>query len=101
MATVHSRWAVTLATLFLFAACSAMDERICLGHPCPKQSKACKDFITCYEATGFVSRGSLDTTYGPNGSCWTISQAAVDSCTSSCASGSAALKAMVPDAGCP
>jgi len=65
------------------------------------QSQDCKDYITCYEKTPGATKGSLDSTYGPMGTCWSTGvQATADSCTSTCKSEISTLKTDFPDAGC-
>lgn len=65
----------------------------------PTQSPECKAYVTCYEATG-GTKGSLDSSYGPMGTCWTTTTAAADSCTSACKTALASLQSAYPDAGC-
>ena len=73
-----------------FAAC---------GGGTPPQSTECKDYVTCYEATG-GTKGSLDLSYGEKGSCWSTTTAAATACTDACKSAEAALKSAYADAGC-
>jgi hypothetical protein len=64
------------------------------------QSTECKDYIACYEKTG-GTKGSLDSTYGAMGTCWSTGVAATaESCTSTCKSSLATTKTSYPDAGC-
>ena len=64
------------------------------------QSTECKDYVACYEKTG-GTKGSLDTTYGASGTCWSTGvQTTADSCTATCKSSLAATKTSYPDAGC-
>jgi hypothetical protein len=65
----------------------------------PSQSAECKAYVTCYEATG-GTKGSLDSSYGAMGTCWTTTTAAADSCTSACKTALASLQSAYPDAGC-
>jgi hypothetical protein len=61
------------------------------------QSTACADYLACAYATG-AQAGSLDSTYGPAGTCWT-NQTVADSCTSACTSALGELGSLFPDAG--
>ena len=88
---------LALFALLLFVGCGG--ERLCLSGPCPTQSAACRDFITCFNLTGGTS-GSLDSTYGPKGTCWTSNQNVVNACTEACTSALASEKVSFPDAGC-
>ena len=80
----------TIAAMSLFGiACSSG----------PSQSAECKAYVTCYEATG-GTKGSLDSSYGTMGTCWTTTTTAADSCTAACKSAISSLKTAYPDAGC-
>ena len=59
----------------------------------------CKAYVTCYEATG-GTRGSLDSTYGTMGTCWTTTSQAADNCLRVCKEQLAAVAMAHPDAGC-
>jgi hypothetical protein len=63
------------------------------------QSAECKAYVTCYEATG-GTKGSLDSSYGAMGTCWSTTTAAATACTDACKSATASLKSVYPDAGC-
>jgi hypothetical protein len=60
----------------------------------------CKDYVACAYKTGALP-GSLDSTFGPNGSCWVTSKSA-DSCTVVCKSITIEYKSdgVGADAGC-
>jgi hypothetical protein len=64
------------------------------------QSQDCKDYVACSYKTG-VTSGSLDSSYGPNGSCWTTTSTG-DSCTAACKSANDSFKStgLGADAGC-
>ena len=63
------------------------------------QSTACRNYIACYEKTG-GTRGVLDSTYGPSGSCWDGSSTA-QACTNACISGNDSFRSGIgADAGC-
>jgi hypothetical protein len=88
--------------LGLLAACGDLEkDRICIGHVCPEwgQSKECAAYVACYEKTGGTP-GSLDSTYGKQGTCWTTSPAASQSCTAACKTAVASLQAAFPEAKC-
>ena len=95
------RSARPLLLVTLLLGCSAMEERICLGRTCPKQSKECRDYIACSALAMGSPAASFATTYGPMGTCWTSSYAALDACTSACVAGLSAIRGAYPDAGCP
>ncbi len=59
------------------------------------QSAACQKYVSCYVASGGTA-GSLDSSYGPNGTCWTAGQATATACTDACVQASAALKSAYP-----
>ena len=100
MVSAPSRLALLLGTLLVGAGCGDLEaNRICTSGPCPQQSAQCKTYVACYLATGGTP-GSLDSTYGPNGTCWTSSAAATEACTASCASQIRFLRQGFPDAGC-
>ncbi len=63
------------------------------------QSTECKDYVACYEKTG-GTKGSLDSSYGAMGTCWSTTTAAATACTDACKSATAALKSAYADAGC-
>jgi hypothetical protein len=66
----------------------------------PGEPQYCKDFVACSYKTG-VDAGSLDSTFGPNGSCWqTLTTSS--SCYAACQSGDDNFKAtgVAADAGC-
>lgn len=56
------------------------------------QSPECADFLACYEATYPGQTASIQSSYGPNGTCWTGSSATADSCTNACRSGLTSLR---------
>ena len=92
--------ALLIPLVMLWTGCGDLEaDRICLNNPCPKQTRACKDYVACYYVTGGV-QGSLDATYGPGGTCWTTNAAVIDACTSACAAGVASMRTAFPDAGC-
>jgi hypothetical protein len=64
------------------------------------QSQDCKDYVACSYKTG-VTAGSLDSSYGANGSCWQTSSTS-DSCTAACKSANDSFKStgLGADAGC-
>ena len=80
---------VLLSALGLLVGCSAA----------PQQITSCKSYIACYETTG-GTKGSLDTTYGVSGSCWSTTPEAASACEKTCKSGFDALVMAHPDAGC-
>ncbi len=85
--------------MLLCAGCGDLEsDRICLNNPCPEQPKVCKDYVACYYLTG-GNVGSLDSTYGRTGACWS-NGGAVASCTASCGAALPSLKESFPDAGC-
>ena len=73
------------------------DGGYCTGYS--MQSQQCRSYIACYERTGGAV-GSLDSSYGPSGTCWTTSAAAAQACTNACGQALPALKSAYPDAGC-
>jgi hypothetical protein len=89
---------VVTVVLLGCAACGPSD-RVCLGHPCPAQTQPCKDYVNCFVKTG-GARATLDSTYGPMGTCWSTTAAAVQACNDACASALPSLKTAFPDAGC-
>lgn len=98
-----TRLALLGALGLLAAACGGDPEkdRICLGKPCPRfgQSEECAAYVACYEMTGGTP-GSLDSSYGRNGTCWIINDVASQSCTAACKSAIQSLRSAYPDAGC-
>ena len=62
-------------------------------------SASCKAYVNCYEATGGV-KGSLDSTYGAMGNCWSTTTAAANACRSYCETKLIDLMRAFPDAGC-
>jgi hypothetical protein len=84
---------------FAVAAAALSLVAIACGPGTPSQSAECKAYVTCYEATG-GTKGSLDSSYGTMGSCWSTTSAAADSCTSACKTALASLQSAYPDAGC-
>ena len=68
------------------------------GSAATMQSQECRDYIACYEKVG--GTGSLDKTYAAGGSCWGGVGAMATSCTATCKSTLATLKASYPNAGC-
>lgn len=87
-----------LSALLILVLAGCGGPRVCLNG-CPGQSAACKSYVDCFARTGGDAT-SLDSTYGPNGTCWTINQAAAASCTEACASAVKSLQAAFPAAGC-
>lgn len=68
------------------------------GGTASKQTPECVALIACVETLGLkVNYGS---THGPNGSCWSGTQAQADACTATCKTSLAELKASHADAGC-
>ena len=65
----------------------------------PPQNANCKAYVTCFEATG-GTKGTLDSSYGPMGSCWTAAPERAQSCDDACVEAQNALIADFPDAGC-
>ena len=66
------------------------------------QSTECKNYILCYEKTG-GTKGSLDSSYGASGSCWSTGVAAsAEACTTACKSANDSYKStgQGADAGC-
>jgi len=61
------------------------------------QSTSCKKYVSCYEATGGTF-GSLASTYGTNGTCWTNTAATANACTEACISALSALRSAHPNA---
>ena len=64
------------------------------------QSDECKAYVACYYKTGGTA-GSLDSSYGASGSCWTTPTGG-ESCTSACKTANASYKSsgLAADAGC-
>jgi len=60
-----------------------------------KQSSTCKKLIACYDAVSGTT-GTLDSSYGPNGTCWSTTQATADACTSACSSALSSYAAANP-----
>jgi hypothetical protein len=90
-----------LIALLSLCACGNLEaDRICLNGPCAGQSRACKDYVACYEKTGGTP-GVLDSSYGPGGTCWTLNSQTAMSCTAACTSAISSLRSAYPDAGCP
>jgi hypothetical protein len=70
----------------------------CVGGACGgsvDQSPECSKYVRCYEATGGTA-GSLDSSYGQFGNCWTAGQSTASACTSTCTSALASLKTAYP-----
>ena len=63
------------------------------------QDSTCKSYMTCFEATGGL-KGSLDSTYGASGSCWSMTTQRADECRKTCVDELNALIRKFPDAGC-
>lgn len=63
------------------------------------QHSACRDYVRCFEATGGV-KGSLDSSYGPMGTCWTTTDFRYWECADECFDAHSARIAAFPDAGC-
>jgi hypothetical protein len=80
-----------LVGVFALLACSS-------GLDCDCQD--CKDYVACSYKTG-VAPGSLDSTFGANGSCWMTSSSS-DNCTLACRSANNYFKSsgVGADAGC-
>ena len=91
----------TLLCAFALGCGDLEKDRICIGHPCGDfgQSKACALYVACYEATGGTP-GSLDSSYGKQGTCWQFSSSVSQSCTAACRSAIDSLRSAFPDAGC-
>jgi hypothetical protein len=91
------RWFVA----FLSLGCGDLEaDRVCASPPCRvpgRQSPECAAFAKCYYATGGFP-GSIDSTYGPGGTCWTSGETSANACTQSCASSLPTYRAL--DAGC-
>ena len=85
--------------MFAAAAVLSMAVIAACGPSTPPQSAECKAYVTCYEKTG-GTKGSLDSSYGAMGSCWSTTTTAADACTAACKSAIASLKTAYPDAGC-
>lgn len=51
---------------------------------CGGQSAECKKYIECANALSAGSGDALNSTYGPQGTCWTTSAAAATACTDAC-----------------
>jgi hypothetical protein len=82
---VNKRWvAVTLLAL--------------LG--CRPQAAECKKYIDCVEALNPGSGESLKDRYGPDGTCWSTSDAQAATCSSACKTALSVAQAgtTVPDA---
>jgi hypothetical protein len=64
------------------------------------QCQDCKDFVACSYKAG-ATPGSLDSTYGPNGSCW-MNSTTSDNCTAACMNGNHQFQSngVGADAGC-
>ena len=65
----------------------------------PTQAPDCRSYLTCYERTGGTV-GSLDSTYGPNGTCWSNGSATQTACADACKSALSSIRTAYPDAGC-
>ena len=60
---------------------------------CGGQSKECKDYVDCAEKVSPGTRATNETSFGPNGSCWSTGvQIAADQCTAQCKAGNDAYK---------
>lgn len=65
-----------------------------LSSSCGGQSKECKDYVDCAEKVSPGTRSTNETSFGPNGTCWTLGLAATaDQCTATCKAGNDAYKA--------
>ena len=83
----------------LGASVAAVTLMACYGASPNNQSDECRAYVACYEKTG-GTKGHLDSTYGPDGTCWTTTTTAAHECTSACKTAAATLKSSFPDAGC-
>ena len=83
------------------AGVAAITLMACYGAPPVTQSTDCQDYINCFEKTG-GTKDSLESAYGPMGSCWSTTQTAADKCTSSCKAANDDYKSngIGADAGC-
>ncbi len=63
------------------------------------QPQSCIAYVRCYEATGGI-KGSLDSSYGPMGTCWTTTEMRYWDCADECVALQTDRIAMHPDAGC-
>ena len=65
------------------------------------QSQDCKDYVACAYKTG-TPVGSLDSSYGAMGSCWSTTTAAADACITACMMSNNAFRSSgaAADAGC-
>lgn len=87
--------------LLLLSACGEGD-RVCLNGPCRvpgRPSALCESYVACFYRTGGAT-GSLDSTYGRGGVCWSSGQPTEDACTAACGSALPSLILSFPDAGC-
>lgn len=80
-----------LSASILLAACSSIGA--------PSRAAECKAYVTCYERFGGV-KGSLDSTYGSSGDCWTTTLEQTQICTATCIALNKKLIADHPDGGC-
>lgn len=80
----------SLAAITFAAGCSP---------PLDYSPAVCSRYVACFEMTG-GTKGSLDTTYGPMGSCWTTTDAAAEACEVACKTALPSLREEYPDAGC-
>ncbi|MGC4114441.1 MAG: hypothetical protein QM765_07480 [Myxococcales bacterium] len=81
----------------VFAAVAAMSLVACGGGI--SQSADCKKYIECYESDSVKgTKGSLDSTYGTSGTCWSTGvQTTADACTATCKSGVETYHTTYPD----
>jgi hypothetical protein len=60
------------------------------------QSAECKKYLACTEAVSPGSSSTLESSYGPNGACWSNGGQAADLCTSACTAALASAKTQNP-----
>jgi hypothetical protein len=63
------------------------------------QSAVCAAFVSCFDGV-FGDNATVDSAYGPQGTCWAATQAVASSCNEACASSLNDLASEYPDAGC-
>jgi hypothetical protein len=60
------------------------------------QSTDCSNYVACYDKA-MGTTGTMDSTYGKTGTCWTTTQASADACTAACKSAMSTMKTSYPN----
>jgi hypothetical protein len=89
-----------LAGVLALLACGPVLALLTCGSGLYECGQCCKDYVACAYKTG-APPGSLDSSFGANGSCWTTTSSA-DNCNAACLTGVNQFKSsgIGADAGC-